>query len=313
MFLEAQQVSKKFAQETALEGITFEAERGQIIGVVGLNGAGKSTLLKILSGLSKPSTGKIKIEGKTLKPSKLKIRRKIAYLSENSPLYEEMRVTEFLSFQAKLKKIPFIQRRKKIKDAISLCHLNSVRKNQIHHLSKGFKQRVSLANVILNQPDLLILDEPTNGLDAQNSQIILEILQKFKEDKLIFISSHFLNDLEILCDKILFLHKGKLKSFSKKETLFSKIQGAQILFLQIQKEKEEVSSALQNIGEIKKISLEKKMEDGWNRYQILFKGSENITDKIYQISIEKGWKIREISKHIPSFKETFKEIIFTYE
>ena len=313
MQLKAKDISQKIYKEEILKKISFKANTGEIIGIIGLNGAGKSTLLRILAGITEPTEGNIEIDNKILTLNNFKLRRKISYLSEEAPIYPEMRVQEYLSFQASLKKIPFKTKRKEIKEVLSFCHLNSIRKLKINTLSKGFKQRTALANALLGKPKILILDEPTNGLDPHHSKIIQEIISHSKKENITFITSHFLEEIEFICDKILIIHNGKLREYGKKTEIFSKIQHANIIFLQIKGEKEKIEKALLKIEGIKKISIQKEMENEWNRYQIIAEKEKKMMDKIYHLILTEKWQIREMLTHKPSFQELFKESIFTYE
>lgn len=212
-------LSKNFGLVEALNSVSFHVRKGEIIGLLGSNGAGKSTLLKILSTYLPPDTGTITIDGIDLLQDPHDIRRRLGYLPEGAPLYPEMRVQEYLAYRAALKGVPARRIAEKMLDVIDLCSLRSVEKKLIASLSKGYRQRVGLADALVNEPPLLLFDEPTLGLDLAQQQQISHLIKSLAPRHTVLLSTHYMQEALNICDRFLFLHDGKIIFFGNAEEL----------------------------------------------------------------------------------------------
>lgn len=212
MFIEAQNLSKTYGKQTAVQDLNFRLEEGQIVGFLGPNGAGKSTTLKMLLGLIQPSSGSVQIDGKDPQDQVIELKKQIGYLAENNPLYPEMYVREFLEFIANIHQVenPAVR----IQEVIEWVGLQKEAHKKIQELSKGYQQRVGIALSILNDPKILILDEPTSGLDPNQRDEIRELIKSLQKNRIILFSSHLLSEVEAICDRVLLIHQGKLVSDS---------------------------------------------------------------------------------------------------
>ena len=206
--LKVNNLTRSFHSLKAVDDISFEVKRGEVLGFIGANGAGKSTTMRLLTGYLTPDTGQIYINDKLLIENEVECKSLIGYLPERSPMYGDMLVKDFLSFCGSLRKIKNLQKR--IKEVIQMCFLEEVVFRRIDTLSKGFRQRVCFAQSIIHEPDLLILDEPTDGLDPRQKNEMRKIIKNYGENKAIILSTHILEEIDFLASKILLIHKGKI-------------------------------------------------------------------------------------------------------
>ena len=203
-------LSKQYVEKAAIDNISFEVESGEIVGFLGPNGAGKTTTLRMLTGYIPPTSGNASIAGHDVFFESIKARQKIGYMPENVPLYDDMRVREYLRFRAELKGLRGQEARQGVSEAIDLCGLKQIRRQMISTLSKGYRQRVGLADALVNNPELLILDEPTNGLDPNQIRRFRELIKQLGIRHTILISTHILSEVEMTCNRVIILNEGKI-------------------------------------------------------------------------------------------------------
>lgn len=206
MSLEIKNLTKKFGEQTALNNINIEIKKNEIIGLLGPNGAGKSTLMKSIVGVLKIDEGEIIFDGKNIAENEIQTKEKIGFLPENNPLYNDMYVKEYLQFVADIHKI----QKEKVDEIIDLVGITPEKSKKISQLSKGYKQRVGLAQAILHEPDLLILDEPTNGLDPNQIIEIRNVIKEIGKEKTVILSTHIMQEVEALCSRVILIHQGKI-------------------------------------------------------------------------------------------------------
>ena len=206
MSLQITNLTKKFGEQTALNNINLSIEKNEIVGLLGPNGAGKSTLMKYITGVVKIDEGEILFNDKDITHYPIESKKNIGFLPENNPLYQEMFVKEYLNFVADIHKIPS----ERIDEVIELVGITPEKSKKISQLSKGYKQRVGLAQAILHQPDLLILDEPTNGLDPNQIIEIRNVIKEIGKEKTIILSTHIMQEVEALCSRVILIHKGNI-------------------------------------------------------------------------------------------------------
>lgn len=208
--LEVKSITKRFGDFTAVNDISFNAEKGEILGFLGPNGAGKSTTMKIITGFLSPSSGSAHLCGHDVLSDKLSVQKNLGYVPENAPLYEEMYVQEFLNFIGKMRNISPSEIEDKIEKTLSMCSIKDVEFQKIETLSKGYKRRVSLAQALLHDPSVLILDEPTDGLDPNQKHDVRALIQKISKEKTILISTHILEEVEEICSRCIIIGQGKI-------------------------------------------------------------------------------------------------------
>lgn len=217
MYLEIKNVSKRYGDQQALIDISFSLKKGDIVGFLGPNGAGKTTLMKIITSILKQDSGVITINGYNTQTNKISTKRQIGYLAENNPLYKDMLVTEYLDFIASLYKID--NKKDKVKEIINKTGLNGEIKKRIEELSKGYKQRVGIAAALVHDPNVLILDEPTTGLDPNQLVEIRKLIQEIGKEKIVLLSTHILQEIPKICNHIIIINKGKIVENAKMQDL----------------------------------------------------------------------------------------------
>ena len=226
MSLEIISLTKKFGEQTALNNVNINIDRNEIIGLLGPNGAGKSTLMKSIVGSLKIDEGQILFNGKDVTENEIESKKNIGFLPENNPLYLEMYVKEYLNFVANLHKIPA----SRVEEVIDLVGITPEKSKKISQLSKGYKQRVGLAQAILHQPDLLILDEPTNGLDPNQIIEIRNVIKEIGKEKTVILSTHIMQEVEALCSRVILIHKGNIVMDSPIEEFKGKFESLEEAF-----------------------------------------------------------------------------------
>ena len=217
MYLEIKNVSKRYGDQQALIDVSFSLKKGDIVGFLGPNGAGKTTLMKIITSILKQDSGVITINGYNTQTNKISTKRQIGYLAENNPLYKDMLVTEYLDFIASLYKID--NKKDKVKEIINKTGLNGEIKKRIEELSKGYKQRVGIAAALVHDPNVLILDEPTTGLDPNQLVEIRKLIQEIGKEKIVLLSTHILQEIPKICNHIIIINKGKIVENAKMRDL----------------------------------------------------------------------------------------------
>ena len=226
MSLQIIDLTKKFGEQTALNNINLNIKKNEIVGLLGPNGAGKSTLMKSITGVLKIETGQILFQGRDITQYPIESKKNIGFLPENNPLYQEMFVKEYLNFVADIHKIPS----ERIDEVIELVGITPEKSKKISQLSKGYKQRVGLAQAILHQPDLLILDEPTNGLDPNQIIEIRNLIKEISHEKTIILSTHIMQEVEALCSRVILIHKGHIIQDCSIEDFKGKFQNLEEAF-----------------------------------------------------------------------------------
>lgn len=228
--LEAKQLHRQWSQDAGIHDVSVSLRRGDVLGLLGLNGAGKSTTLKMLAGTLVPDSGDIWVNGFSMADSPLQARQRIGYLPDTPPLYNDMRVRDYLLLCAKLRRVPKANVSSKTDTAMNLCDLHEVAQQRIAKLSKGFRQRVGLAQALVHEPDVLLLDEPSNGLDPNQMQGMRSIIQQAGEKQAVVFSTHLLNEAQAVCNRIAIVHQGRLvhqapvnKNDTQLEVLFNKL------------------------------------------------------------------------------------------
>lgn len=235
MSISVQHLSKFYGEQAAVNNISFEAKEGEILGFLGPNGAGKSTTMKIITGFIPSSEGNVEVCGMDIKKKSLEIRKKIGYLPENNPIYLDMYVKEYLKFVGKIYKIDHLNER--IKEVIDLVGLQREQHKVIGTLSKGYRQRVGLAQAIIHDPDVLILDEPTSGLDPNQLVEIRDLIKKIGKKKTVMLSTHIMQEVEAICDRIIIINNGKLVADGKASELQKQMEGVnedQVVFVEFE-------------------------------------------------------------------------------
>ena len=295
MSITVNSVSKSYKSQKALNNISFSADKGQIIGFLGPNGAGKSTMMKILTGFIKPDQGAVFIDDIDVLKNSIAAQKVIGYLPEHNPLYAEMYVREYLQFQAAIYKVAKSQ----IEDCIEKVGLTLEANKKIHQLSKGYQQRVGIAAAILHNPKVLILDEPTTGLDPNQIIEIRALIQELGKDKTVLFSTHIMQEVEAVCDRVIIIKKGKILIDKKlKELQDSKQQIIEVTF--------NISCGEVIFQKLSNLSSVKNTSD--NNWQLTFSSDKDMRSKIFDLAQEHNLKILGLTNQTKNLETLFREV-----
>ncbi len=305
--IEVHQLSKSYARHAAVREISFSVARGEIVGFLGPNGAGKTTTLRMLTGYLPPTSGSARIAGFDIFRESIEARRKIGYMPENVPLYEDMRVREYLRFRAQLKGLSGGDVRRRVGTVIETCGLTSVRRKMIKTLSKGYRQRVGLADALVHDPELLILDEPTNGLDPNQIRQIRELVRQLAESHTVLISTHILHEVEMICNRVIIIDNGKIKATDTPANLTQQMRAAGRLQVEIHADPAVVAGAINRLDQVKKVTPEP-LDDGWTRFTVWVDSGTDARERIANIAAQHGWPLRSLFRHVATLEDVFVEL-----
>jgi ABC-2 type transport system ATP-binding protein len=299
-------VTKKYPARLAVDDISFEVGRGEIVGFLGPNGAGKTTTMRMLTGYLPMNSGTIEVAGFDIASHPQEVRRRVGYLPESCPLYPEMRVDEYLKFRASLKGVKSSARRAKINEVKEQCGLTEVGKRVIGQLSKGYRQRVGLADSLVHDPDLLVLDEPTVGLDPYQIRQVRELITQLAERHTILLSTHILQEVEAICERILIINEGKIVASDTEENLHRQLQACSIIEMEILAEKD---AAVAGVSALEGLDVRNASElaDGWLWLEIEA-DSATMRVELFNLAVAEGWALRELSEQQHSLEDTFVQI-----
>ncbi len=280
MSIKVNNLTKYYGSYLAVDNISFEAKKGEILGFLGPNGAGKSTTMKIITTYLPPTSGTVSVDGFDVEEKSLDVRKKLGYLPELNPLYYDMNVVDYLDYIAALDGIPKSDIKKKREEMIKVCGLETMRKKDIGTLSKGFKQRVGLAQAMINNPDVLILDEPTSGLDPNQIIEIRNLIKKLGKEKTVILSTHILSEVTATCNRVIIINKGKIVADGTPEELQGRSKGQSLVTLEVKNncDKNALSGSLKDIRTVNKVEFVKDTGDSF----------------IFNIYGDKGADLREV-------------------
>ncbi|MDB6077063.1 MAG: transporter related [Akkermansiaceae bacterium] len=305
--IEVRDLTKRFARHAAVNGIDFNVAKGEIVGFLGPNGAGKTTTLRMLTGYMPPTSGSARVAGFDIFRQSLDARKKIGYMPENVPLYDDMRVREFLKFRAALKGLGSRDSRRRVNEVIDTCGLDGVHRKMIKVLSKGYRQRVGLADALVHQPDLLILDEPTNGLDPNQIRQIRDLIKRLAENHTILLSTHILHEVEITCGRVIIIDQGKVKAQDTPKNLVAGMRAAGKIQAEITGDPAVIGPAIQRLEHVKRVTHEE-LGDGWTRYEILVESGTDTRERIHELISQYGWPLRSLYRKDATLEDVFVEL-----
>ncbi len=306
--IEVTNLTKRYGSHVAVDHISFRVEKGQIYGFLGPNGAGKSTTMNMLTGYLAASEGTITIDGKDIQKEPEEAKRKIGYLPELPPLYTEMTVEEYLFFAAELKKIPRGSRREQVERVMELTQTADVRGRLIRNLSKGYRQRVGLAQAILGDPEVIILDEPSVGLDPKQMIEIRDLIRRLGESHTIILSSHILSEVSAVCDHIMIISKGKLVASDSPEGLEKLMEGSMELYLTAKGEEKRLLAVLEALPCVERVEREGTAESGCTRVKLSAADKEDIREKVFYALADAGLPIMELRPGRKTLEDIFLEL-----
>jgi ABC-2 type transport system ATP-binding protein len=305
--IRTESLNKLYGTQKAVDDVSFEVRSGEILGFLGPKGAGKTTTMKMITCYMPPTSGSIYVDDLNVHEHSLEIRRRIGYLPESTPLYEDMGVIEYLDFIANVRKIAKSDKRNALDRVIDVCGLSGVVHKDIGELSKGYRQRVGLAQAIIHDPDILVLDEPTTGLDPNQIIEIRNLIKKLGEEKTVIFSTHILQEVQATCDRVLIINNGKIAAQGTPDELQASVKGQQLIHMLIKGADEEALRKL--LGEIDAAALEGSREvSGLLQADIIIRSADDHREIIFDAITAQKWKILEMTPSRLSLEDVFRKL-----
>lgn len=309
--IKVENLTKRYAGQTAIKDLSFEVGKGEIMGFLGPNGAGKTTTMRILASFMPPTSGRASVAGFDVFEQSLQARAHLGYMPENVPLYSDMRVTEYLDYRAALKGVPHRRVAERVGDVKELCGLKEVEKKLIATLSKGYRQRVGLADALLAEPDLLILDEPTIGLDPNQIRQVRELIKNLGKQHTILLSTHILPEVEMTCSRVIIIHKGRIEACDTPENLLGQIRQAGGVVLEAKTGNDNGAAELKRIHGVRDITTD--TDGDWKIFSLRVESGADVREEVFRLASERHWAVRELSQRRATLEDVFVEITHSDE
>ncbi len=302
LMIHVDQLTRRYGSAVAVDGISFDVERGEVVGFLGPNGAGKTTTMRMLTGYLPATSGTASIAGKDIFKDSLEVRRQIGYLPESAPLYVDLRVEEYLSYRARIKGVPSRQVRARVEEVIARCDLTESRRKLIAALSKGTRQRVGLADALINDPPVLILDEPTIGLDPNQIRQVRELIRDLGSERTVLLSTHILPEVEMVCSRVLIIRRGRIAFQGRMDEIAHPDAGVRIV-AEVRGPEAEVRVALATLPGAHSIQT---WADGpFCRVELAVDAGNDVREELSRRAAMNGWPLRELRREQPSLEEIF--------
>jgi ABC-2 type transport system ATP-binding protein len=311
--IEVRNLAKNFGPTRALDGVSFTVPTGEILGFLGPNGAGKTTAMKIITGYMPPTSGEVLVDSKDAIDHSLEIRRKIGYLPENTPLYTDMNVLDYLVFVQRLRGIPRTEHTPRTRRMIDLCGLGEVTRKDIGELSKGYRQRVGLAQAMIHDPEILILDEPTVGLDPNQIVEIRSLIKELGRAKTLILCTHILSEVEAACKRVLIIHRGKIVADGTTESLRAAASGRDRLTVEIKGPAAQVRAGLESLPGAARVAPAEAGDrdaqaDGAARFIIESAPGHDLREAVFVMARDRQWILLELQRDIVRLEDVFRQL-----
>lgn len=311
--IEVAGLTKTYGPVTAIEGVSFTVEKGEILGFLGPNGAGKTTTMRILTCFIPATKGKAKVAGYDVFTDSLEVRRRIGYLPETVPLYGDMQVRAYLTFVAEVKGVPKSERNKKVEETMELCGVRDASERLISKLSKGYRQRLGLAQALVNDPEVLILDEPTIGLDPKQIIEIRHLIREFQGKKTVILSTHILPEVSMTCQRVIIINQGKIVAMDTPDNLMAQLQKSSLLYLQIEGPREVVQKHLQLIKGVRRVKVQETPKNTITSYIVESDKGMDLRRELARKVVNEGWGLLELKSMAMSLEDIFIQLVTTEE
>jgi len=298
--IEAHKLSRRYGDFTAVEDVSFSVQEGEIVGILGPNGAGKTTTIRMVTGFLPPTTGRVTVAGRDLFTEPEKARREVGYLPENVALYPEMRVEEYLTYRARLEGMSRSEEKRAIPETVDRCLLEEVRHQIIGTLSKGYRQRVGLATAILHQPQVLVLDEPTVGLDPKQIIAIRELIRELGRQRTLLLSTHILPEVELLCDRVVIVDRGRIVAEGTPRDLRETWLGHTVVRVGFKGEPVGAPEALGQLEGVAAVRIE-----GSGVWSLECEAEADPREDIFRLAVDKGWVLLHLTEQQASLEDVF--------
>lgn len=306
--IEVQGLTKVYGNKAAVDNLTFSVEKGEVVGFLGPNGAGKTTTMRVLSCFMPPTSGSAKVAGYDIHADSIEVRRRIGYLPEHVPLYTDLTVTQYLNFVAEAKAVPRLQRRQKVGELIERCLLHEVQGRIINTLSKGYRQRVGLAQALLGDPPVLILDEPTIGLDPKQIIEIRNLIRQMQGERTVLLSTHILPEVSVVCQRVIIINEGRIVAVDTPENLTRRLQRSTQVLLQVEGPPDQVTGRLREMAGILRVE----MKDGGGvlgRYMVETEKDCDLRRELAHVVCSSGWGLLELRPVDMSLEDVFIRLV----
>ena len=304
--IKVENLTKRYAGQAAIRDLNFEVGKGEVMGFLGPNGAGKTTTMRILAGFMPATSGRASIAGFDIFEQSLQARTRLGYMPENVPLYSDMRVTEYLEYRAALKGVPHRRIAERVGDVKELCGVKDVERKIIGALSKGYRQRVGLADALLHEPDLLILDEPTIGLDPNQIRQVRELIKNLGRQHTILLSTHILPEVEMTCSRVIIIHKGRIEACDTPENLLGKLRQAGGVVLEAKVGKDNGAEELKKISAVRDVTTD--VDGEWNVFSLRVESGADVREEVFRLATARHWTVRELTQRRATLEDVFVEI-----
>lgn len=308
--IEVENLTKLYARRAAVSSVSFSVRQGEILGLLGPNGAGKSTIMRILSCYMPASSGTVRVAGYDVFTQADQVRRRIGYMPENNPLHRDMRVREYLRFRGSLKGLGRKALKEQVSRIMEQCSLTEVQSRIIGQLSKGYQQRVGLADALVNDPELIILDEPTIGLDPHQIRSVRQLIKDLGRDHTVLISTHILPEVEMTCNRVLIMHQGTIRAADSPENLQQLMSERAQVLAEVAAPAAELKSALEEMPEVMNVDLSP-AEGGFLRCLVSGPAGLDLRPRVFALACQRGWTLRELTSSRHSLEDIFVQVTRT--
>ena len=302
--IEVRDLTKRYPGRTAVDGISFTVGRGEVVGFLGPNGAGKSTTMRILSSFMPATSGTVRIAGFDVFHEPDEVRRRIGYMPENNPLHTDMRVRDYLKFRARLKGLGFNRSRERVDRVVEQCGLRDVQKRIIGQLSKGYRQRVGLADALVHEPDLIILDEPTIGLDPHQIRSVRALIKDLGKRHTVLISTHILSEVEMTCSRVLILHHGRILAADRTEDLERRMSASGQVVAEVAAAPAVLREVFRDVPEVTAVDVSP-AEGDYQRLALTAREGVDLRSVVYEQARQHGWALRELTRTRHTLEDIF--------
>lgn len=307
--IQVENITKRYGNFLAVDNISFEIKEGEIVGFLGPNGAGKSTTMNIITGFIEPTSGRVIIDGYDMSKKPKKAKKQIGYMPEGVPLYMDLTVKEFVTYMAELKGIENKTKKEKVQKILEETDLSKVQKKLIKNLSRGYKQRVSLAGTLVNDPKVIILDEPTVGLDPKQVTEIRALIKKLGKEHTVILSSHILSEVSQVCDRVIIINKGKIVAIDTPKNLEEKVAVNNAIYVTVEDTENKMENIKEKLENVKEIKLISENEDKTKQYTIVGEKDQDLRKMIFEVFSKEGITIFEMKKVDATLEEAFMKLI----
>ncbi|MGH9326465.1 MAG: ABC transporter ATP-binding protein [Terriglobia bacterium] len=302
--IEVQQLTKRYGPFVAVSGVSFEVSKGEVLGFLGPNGAGKTTTMRVITGYLPPTSGKVKVAGYDVAEEAIEAKRHTGYLPENPPVYPDMRVSEYLAFVGRIKGVPRANLRKRADEVSEKCAITNVQSRQIGKLSKGYRQRVGLAQALIHNPDVLVLDEPTAGLDPNQIRETRELIRGLAGQHTVVLSTHILPEVSKTCDRVVVINAGKIAAVGTPDELTQRLQGFESVLVTAEGPRDEMKARLERVEGVNRVE-ESSAANGRSTFEIHSAKEKDVRSELARAVVESQWRLLELRTSGMSLEDIF--------